>query len=141
MKFKALSGLLFLIPSLVFSQTSLSSSGGDLYDIISNIEQYIDSNSTGPSIKQFNRWRYHWEPRLYPHGDFQVASSAETQWALSFGGQQAMSSDFNPDWTELGPFSITSSTNSYTGIGRVVDLEMANSNPDILFAGTWGGGV
>jgi|GEM_PF-3479693 len=137
MKFKLLPGLFFLIPSLVVSQTSLSSSGGDLYDIISDIEQYIDSNSTGPSIKQFNRWRNHWEPRLYPHGDFKVASNAETQWALSFGGQQAMSSDFNPDWTELGPFSITSST----GIGRVVDLEMATSNPDILFAGTWGGGV
>ncbi len=96
----------------------------------------------GNGWKQFKRWEYFWEQRVFPDGKFpapnQTALAMEAYWQKRAKRLNKIAAD-DADWTSLGPDSWT--TVSYNpGIGRVNCVVRDPNNSNLLYIGAPSGG-
>jgi hypothetical protein len=100
----------------------------NLYDMMQVYYQSENSalpdSLKGPVNKEFERTFKIWAPRLYPTGDFSVASNAIKEVALSAGSSSSCTNEYsNVTWAEKGPIGLPSSnfesTVTSTGVGRI----------------------
>lgn len=88
----------------------------------------------GKGYKQFKRWEYFTEQRVFPDGQRPDPASL----ALAFNGvQQAQATTNGGHWKPRGPYN----GNALGGAGRVNRVVFDPNNSNIIWAGTPGGGL
>ncbi len=139
----------FLLGSVVLMQPLFSQKWVDMmesgtanfYDIQKEFESYWQGKTIqrGHGWKQFKRWEYFMEPRVYPTGKIpppDITAQALEEYQNTLG---AAWTD-NAQWQSLGPASWQ--TISYNpGIGRVNGFAVDPNDPNIIYAGAPSGGL
>lgn len=138
--------LLPLLLSQLHSQPWADGDGGtpnrNFYDIQKSFNKYWegkDVTQKGIGWKQFKRWEWFWEQRVYPTGEFpnpmQIYNESKK---LKLQKKAKNIIQAVGDWSFLGP-----STNSggYGGLGRVNCIRELPGNSSVLFAGAASGGL
>ncbi len=87
---------------------------------------------------QFRRWESFMEPRVYPSGDLSLPARAFSAMSPYLGLDGRHRSEMAGDWKPLGP---TRTRNDQGGMGRMNFIRFHPRNPDILYAGSPGGGL
>ena len=121
-----------------------------LSEVMATVDQHFKSRETRQRIgeeaanrytKYWKRFEWYMESRLGPNGEF-VNINKRLEEAASRLNRSASTqqSTIEPNavagsWTSLGPTSTTS------GLGRVDRIAFHPTDPDIVFAGTSGGGL
>ena len=86
--------------------------------------------------KQFERWRYHVEPRVQNDGSIRSVNDimrASKEYHSNHASRSA-----NGRWTEIGPWQ---EENYSRGVGRMSHIAFHPTDPNILFVGTPAGGI
>ena len=100
----------------------------------------------GTGYKQFKRWEYFWEPRLFPTGEMPDMNQLYTEYTNI---RNTKSKDDNPlvvsvSWQPLGPDIVPDKPNAYSpspGNGRMNCIECDPNSYPIIWAGAPHGGV
>ena len=94
----------------------------------------------GLGYKQFKRWEYFMEPRVYPTGNrpSPVANYIER---LNFESKFPPIEQKSSNWTSLGPNSWTNPTGWNPGNGRVNCITEDPNNSNIIYIGSPSGGI
>jgi len=124
------------------SQTeNKSQSDISFYEIQAAFNEYWKDREIekGKGYKQFRRWEYFMEPRVYPSGKIGNPEYQKSFW------EKINSKSINkasPVWVSLGPSNTpyTINTTNKTGNGRINCIAFHPSDQDILFAGAPSGG-
>jgi len=99
-----------------------------------------EDTSEGGEFSQFQRWQWFWGPRLYPHGDFQIAIQATQNYINNYNFSNKISQVLSSNWQELGP--LQNSNPTLRGIGRITSIAFDPIDPaNIMYAGGTVGGV
>ena len=114
----------------------------NFYEIQKEFNNYWKDkkHDKGKGWKQFKRWEYFWEQRVFPTGEF-PASDVTAREFLKYKKEK---NNFNnlkvrSNWTPMGPFSWN--TISYNpGIGRINCSAVHPDDPDIIYVGAPSGG-
>lgn len=115
----------------------------NFYDIQRSFNEYWEGKKIerGSGWKQFKRWEYFMEPRVYPSGRIPAPDQAARAYAEYAASHRRLTSisDFS-NWTPLGPTSwVTTSYNP--GIGRINCSAVHPNNSDIIYVGAPSGGL
>ena len=120
----------------------------NFYEMRDSIEAWYEGRDKGKGTgyKQFKRWEYMMEPRLYPSGE--IANTDLRTWntyhrykaeQLASGGRDNIT--HNGSWNFMGGTDHTSSTGYNGGVGRVTCIAFHPTDPNIIFVGTPQGGL
>lgn len=93
----------------------------------------------GNGWKQFKRWEWYMEPRVYPTGNrinTQKAYEERMAFEADYGTPQTKSNG----WTSIGP-NDWQSISYNPGIGRINVVAEHPTNPQIIYAGSPSGGI
>ena len=93
----------------------------------------------GKGYKQFKRWEYFMEPRVYPTGNALPSDVYYEAWKEARRASQNQAKD-DSEWEPYGPVSWDSEGWN-PGLGRINAVARHPSNADILFVGTPAGGL
>ena len=142
--------LSIILMSVSFSQPWMQSinevnekSQGDVsfYEIQKAFNTYWKDKKVEKSkgYKQFRRWEYFMEPRVYPSGYIDNLAYQKAFWSKINNKSIDKSS---PTWLNLGPSvtPYTIDTENKTGNGRINCIAFHPDNPNILYAGAPSGG-
>lgn len=104
-------------------------------------DYYQDKEKGGPGYKQFKRWEYRMEPRVYPSGERIPASIAAKELAkYNKSIANAPLRKSNAAWKPLGKDDWTS--RSYNpGNGRINTVRVDPNDPNTIYIGTPSGGA
>jgi hypothetical protein len=135
--------LFIFIQSFIFTQrwAEIKTDGNsNFYDI--QKAYYEDYNSTvDPNyygVKQFKRWEYFMEPRVYPSGEIKDFF----KWAYDHKEKNTNRNSRNATWQPMGPSYWSTLTNEKSpGNGRVSSIAVDPSNPLIIYIAASGGGI
>jgi photosystem II stability/assembly factor-like uncharacterized protein len=144
--------LISLITIFIVSQTVkaqeyvrlMEEQNSSFYDIQQAFYDHWDGKTyeKGKGWKQFKRWEWFMEPRVYPTGKLINPSLAyeeykkfKDKYALPKGAIQNKSSN----WTPMGPTSWTS-TGWNPGIGRINAITVDPNNSNTIYVGAPAGG-
>lgn len=146
--------LLFLISALIcsasFSQDwreMMQNPNANLHDIQKTVNEYYkdkDINEKGNGYKQFKRWEYFAEPRVYPSGDVNQLS------LTAFNYQEFLKSNASntakiasTTWTAVGPFGKLNYPDypQYVAAGRLDFLRIDPLNNLVMYTGSPTGGL
>ena len=95
----------------------------------------------GKGFKQFKRWEWFWEQRVFPSGEFPSPSHTYREFEKFKRDNPVEIDQRNPaNWTPIGP-SVLNFTSYSPGIGRVNAVAQHPTNSQILYVGTPGGGL
>lgn len=97
------------------------------------------SYERGKGWKQFKRWEYFMEQRVYPSGD-RIPSQSAFMERTSFDQHYGLTNTRVAGWSPLGP-SDWNSISYNPGLGRVNVIVEHPSNDQIIYAGTPSGGL
>lgn len=117
----------------------------NFYDVQEEFNLYWQGKTPdkGQGWKQFKRWEYMMEPRVYPTGIRPPSGIAQHEYSNYLMQQQSQANSTTTvysNWTSLGPQSWT--TSSYNpGIGRVNCVGFHPTNPNKIFIGSPSGGL
>ncbi len=134
---------ILMISSILFSQNwvlEMETRSAGFYEIQKEFNDYWKDReiTRGNGWKQFKRWEYFWEPRVYPDGKFPPPDQIRRALAQS-SLQKTQAVNNAANWTSLGPDSwVTISYNP--GIGRVNCVYVDSLNPNTLMIGAPSGG-
>ena len=101
----------------------------------------LGEDMTNRFVKHWKRWEWYMESRLGPNGEFVNINKRLEEVASQLNRNvSTQQSAIEPNavagsWSSLGPTSTTS------GLGRVDRIAFHPTDPDIVFAGTSGGGL
>jgi PKD repeat protein len=119
----------------------------NFYSIQSEFNSYWSSKSyeRGKGYKQFKRWEWMAEPRVYPSGDLKYASRAKAyeefqNYLLANPTAVAKISSVSStsgNWTAIGPFGSPVGGDA----GRITFIRFMPGLPSTVFAGTGAGGL
>ncbi|MCB8995540.1 MAG: hypothetical protein H6538_08025, partial [Bacteroidales bacterium] len=114
----------------------------NFYDIQNAFNTYWDGKTVekGKGFKQFRRWEYFMEPRVYPSGNLNLPGL----WKAYDEIQSAQKTEVNNSaWTSLGPFLIPekASGKNKAGMGRINCIAFHPSNANIFYVGSPSGGI
>lgn len=141
---------------VIWTVISLSShcqdqSGNNLYEFMTNY--YHDNPYPAPGdttkrsgfAKEYDRTFMIWGPRLYPHGNFQIAMNAITEYNQDFFANNQSGQQFNDvQWSPLGPMDVTA-LHGVDGIGQIhritIDPNFNNNTNQTLYAASFYGGL
>lgn len=114
----------------------------NFYDVQAAFEQEWSGKSyrKGKGYKQYKRWEWFTEQRVYPSGDRSVLNDAYEKYYLKEKGTSGNLNKQSANWTELGPFAWQSTSYS-PGLGRVNVIAEDPSNANIVYVGTPAGGL
>lgn len=121
---------------------NISEENPDFFTIQTAFKDYWKNKTIekGKGWKQFKRWEYFMEPRVYPSGYLQP----DILWKEYLKEKERYSSKaIVANWTALGPFETPTDINSGTrrGSGRVNCIEFHPTNPNIFYVGAPAGGI
>ena len=137
----------FLIANLSQAQEYvrlMEEQNSSFYDIQKAFYDHWENKTyeKGKGWKQFKRWEWFMEPRVYPSGKLINPSLAyeeykkfNDKYALPKGAIQNKSSN----WTPMGPTSWTS-TGWNPGIGRINAITVDPNNSNVIYVGAPAGG-
>lgn len=92
--------------------------------------------------KQYRRWNYFWEQRLYPTGEFPNASKIMNDYYKSLNSKTYKNSTLGKNWTLIGPIDNPESQEVRNqGLGRINIVRIHPNNPLELWVGAATGGV
>lgn len=91
----------------------------------------------GRGYKQYKRWEYFVENRVYPSGDLNLLSQTYSERMKGAKGG-SISSKSNHVWQEVGPINIPGSGG---GAGRLTFVRFHPTQPNIIYVGTPNGGL
>ncbi len=139
--------LIFIaISPMSFAQewvTMMDDPNANFYDIQNAFNRYWQGRTIekGKGWKQFKRWEYFWEQRVYPTGRFPGADQASKAFLNYIDKTRKSPSTISTmaDWQPLGPTTVTSLA-SNPGIGRINCVAIHPENPNIIYAGAPSGG-
>jgi hypothetical protein len=93
----------------------------------------------GKGWKQFKRWEWYMEPRVFPTGD-RIQTQKAFEERKAFEAEYGTSMEKSTGWSPLGPDDWQSI--SYNpGIGRIKVVAEHPTNDQILYAGSPSGGI
>jgi hypothetical protein len=130
----------------------LQKPGANFYEIQKSFNEYWkgkDFNVKGRGFKQYKRWEYFVEPRVYPSGDLSVISNTWKNYE-GFLHQNAGGKFNNNDqiasttWTAIGPMGAPSGVANSgfpTKAGRDIFITFHPSTPNTFWVGTPAGGL
>jgi photosystem II stability/assembly factor-like uncharacterized protein len=139
--FLAVLSLLLIFPSHLHTQPWMRPTPGEqnFYDIQRAFNEYWEGKDTkekGKGWKQFKRWEWFWEQRVYPSGRFPNPMQLFNESRAARRGHS--DAPFSGNWTEMGP---SQSPGGYSGLGRVNCVYTQPTNPNIIWAGSASGGL
>lgn len=113
--------------------------GANFYDIQEAANDYFDnlSDARKPGYKQFKRWEYFMEQRVYPSGELPNPGMAFKEHKRYYKNKPALRSSITPVWTSKGP----SATPNLEGLGRINFITFHPSNDSLFFVGAPSGGL
>ncbi len=138
---------LFLIDNSLNAQEYvqlMETHSANFYDIQNSFNNYWDNKTyeKGKGWKQFKRWEWFMEPRVYPSGKlpnpalaYEEAMKFEKTYQVKKGKQNNKAAN----WTPLGPTSWNS-IGWNPGIGRINAITVDPNNSNTIYVGTPAGG-
>lgn len=137
--------ILIILISSVFAQKwvdMIEKKDVNLYEIQKEFYEYWKDkkHEKGKGWKQFKRWEYFWQKRVFPTGEFPAPDITAKEF-LKYKEQKNNFKNLKvrSNWTPMGPFSWN--TISYNpGIGRINCSAVHPDDPDIIFVGAPSGG-
>lgn len=93
----------------------------------------------GKGWKQFKRWEWYMEPRVYPTGD-RIQTQKAFEERSAFEAEFGVSMQKNLGWSPLGP-NDWESISYNPGIGRINVVAEHPTNDQIIYAGSPSGGI
>ena len=93
----------------------------------------------GTGYKQFKRWEYRMERRIFPDGAIPQQDMIWNNFT-EYQSNHRRSEKSGTKWTELGP-RVLINGGGYDGLGRINALGFHPNDPDILFIGAPSGGL
>jgi len=114
----------------------------NFYDIQKEFNAYWadkDHTEKGHGWKQFKRWEYIMEQRLYPHGDRAVMNRAMMDYYNNVHLKKNAQNGKAANWTLVGPTSAIPSNGG--GMGRINFVRFDPANSNTVFVGSPGGGL
>ena len=149
--------LVFLVSSLAFSQDKwqnmMQDRSANFYDIQADFNLYYNAimkNTNkipkGSGIKQFKRWEYYWQSRVYENGNFpQEGQVLREIQRYNSSAQNQISRTYDPGtgtWEIVGPVSSPNNgTGQMNGSGRINCITFHPTDPNTIFVGAPSGGV
>ncbi len=118
----------------------------NFYTVCEEAEKYfetIDKNKKGSGWKPYQRWKDANEYKYYPDGDRSTEDPffVKKQYKSFLRNNQSSNKLFPNGWNEVGPITIDSITGHYAaGLGRIEDVHVAPSNPNVIYLGSRSGG-
>lgn len=110
----------------------------------SNYWNTVDQTSRKGAWKQYRRWEYFWEQRVFPTGEFPNANMIFDEYKNSEKKYKPNEKTLGKVWSPLGPSTspeaYTSSTREQ-GLGRVNAVRFHPTKPNEIWAGSAAGGV
>ena len=133
-----------LLTSLSYSQKwveYLNDPDKNFYEIQDAFYEEWDGKAyeRGKGWKQFKRWEWYMEPRVYPTGN-RINTQQAYQERMAFENEYGVATPKNNGWSPLGP-SDWQSISYNPGIGRVNVVAEHPTNDQILYAGSPSGGI
>lgn len=113
----------------------------NFYDIQREFNSYWENKELekGKGWKQFRRWEYFMEQRLYPHGDRSIPSRAMSRYMQdNLRNSSAPKSASTANWTLLGP---SGSIPTGGGAGRINAVRFHPTDTNTIFACAPAGGL
>lgn len=97
----------------------------------------------GKGWKQYKRWEYFMEDRVFPHGKRPRTSVAweEYEKFKAVYEKESASTKRNANWTPLGPVTWTNTTGYNPGNGRINCVAVDPVNTNIIYVGAPSGGL
>ncbi|MCB0402855.1 MAG: T9SS type A sorting domain-containing protein [Flavobacteriales bacterium] len=116
----------------------------NFYDIQQAFNQYWDGKTQerGKGWKQFKRWEYFMEPRVYPSGKLPNPAIVFDEYNLfksRYENQKSKQNHKSANWTPLGPTNWNS-IGWNPGIGRINAVTVDPNNSSVIYVGTPAGG-
>lgn len=119
----------------------------NFYSIQNEFNSYWNSKpyERGKGYKQFKRWEWMAEPRVYPSGDLKYASRAKAYEEFqnyllanpTAAARISSASSTSGNWTAIGPFGSPVGGDA----GRITFIRFMPGLPSTIFAGTGAGGL
>ncbi len=144
MKLKTVFFPLFLLPVIVLAQPWVKDYeqyiNSNFYEIQQQFNDYWedrDHTYKGSGWKQFKRWEWFWEQRVYPTGEFPSPDHLYRE-LIKDSKTHGSPVKNNNQWVFLGP---SVSNGGYSGLGRVNCIVTQANNDNIMYAGSASGGL
>lgn len=121
-------------------QDKMADPNVNFYEVLNSYEKQFEGKSyeRGNGMKQFLRWKYFTEPRVYPSGNRMNSVSAYEE-KIKFEKQNNFQRNKTANWQPLGPVTWTSS--SYNpGNGRINAVRVDPNDSNRIYVGTPAGG-
>ncbi len=118
----------------------------NFYDVQAEFNKYFETRDKGKGSgwKQFKRWEYFMEQRVFPHGD-RTKINPKSAWNETLKFKKDFKSDNlsgKNAWTELGPRTSAVVTGHWSpGVGRIDAIEIDPVNNNIIYCGSPSGGL
>lgn len=133
------------LTSLGYSQPWMQNITDDnptFYDVQESFYDYWKDKPVGKGqgYKQFKRWEWYWESRVYADGTFPKSSITWDSWveySKSIGSEQNKSGS-PANWSFQGP---STTPGGYNGLGRVNCIAFHPTNANTFWVGTPAGGL
>lgn len=122
----------------------------NFYEIQKSFNDYWKDNydTKSKGWKQFKRWEWFWQQRVYPTGNLPQTNEIIDVWNEYQLTRDAKSGKDSPlakiaDWKEVGPINVPKNLLSYQskGLGRVSTIKFHPTNRDIIWVGAASGGA
>jgi len=111
------------------------------YDVQTAFNKYWEGKEIerGKGWKQFKRWEYFMEPRVFPSGVFAPTNLLEISKQENL---RANATESTADWTHMGPYEVPGDINngSPQGVGRVNAVAFHPTDENIIYCGAPAGG-
>lgn len=139
--------LLLIISNNLLSQPWIDKSSNNFYQIQKDFYKYektaplLQKNGKVPGWKQFKRWEWFWEQRVYPTGKFPAPDhliKERINFEKKMKRSPSLQATADPSWTNLGP---TSSPGGYNGLGRLNCIAVDPNDANELWVGAASGGL
>lgn len=142
---RKLSILTLLISNVILGQTWVEMKNDpsvNFYDVQNafNSAWQHKSYKKGKGYKQFKRWEWFVEQRVFPTGDRSKMNDALRDYYLTEHKKHSVNTKQAGNWSPLGPFTWQSTSYS-PGIGRVNVIAEDPTNSNVLYVGTPAGGL
>ncbi len=113
----------------------------NFYDIQRAFREYWrdkDSTQRGKGWKQFKRWEWFWEQRVYPDGRFPDPMQLYNEYSKVAAVRGKAKGPHSASWTAMGPYT---SPGGYAGLGRLNCVRVDPHNNEQIWVGSASGGL
>jgi photosystem II stability/assembly factor-like uncharacterized protein len=117
----------------------------NFYEVQEKFNQYWKDKEQrrGTGWKQYKRWEYFWEQRLYPSGEMPNGVELYKNLENYMNTKSPSFLENESEWSEVGPVNIPENWLSYmsSGLGRLNNVTIHPENKDEIWVGASNGGA